>query len=133
MGFHIRSLESEWIVSGNGSRRHREDVLKKEARDPSPLSLSNCPVFKSLRLRRGSSSSVTGAVWSTDLWLMEGGAGEVGGCWKAGTFQSGQQFFITAFLAQSCCRAGRRGLKAARSWISFSPSSFPLAFSYLSV
>lgn len=25
------------------------------------------------------------------------------------------------------------GLKAARSWISFSPSSFPLVFSYLSV
>lgn len=36
-------------------------------------------------------------------------------------------------LAQSCCRGWREDFKAGRSWISFLPSSFPLAFSYLSV
>uniref|UniRef100_A0A0E9XR03 Uncharacterized protein n=1 Tax=Anguilla anguilla TaxID=7936 RepID=A0A0E9XR03_ANGAN len=41
-----------------------------------------------------------------------------------------QQFFITAIWL----RADAGGsLRATRSWISSSPSSFPLAFSYLSV
>lgn len=46
-----------------------------------------------------SSSSLVGAVQSADSpFMADGGRGW--GCWNAGTFQSGQQFFITAFLQE---------------------------------
>lgn len=124
-----------WCRSGDCPFRvHRGRSL--EARDQSLLFPSFLlSFFLSLFiLSCGSSSSLIGAVQSADSpFMADGGRGR--GCWNAGTFQSGQQFFITAFLAQSCCRGSRgKGVfKAGRSWISFLPSSFPLAFSYLSV
>lgn len=100
---------------------------EKEARDASLLSPT--VRLKPLHLRCSSSSSVTGAVWSTDLWLMEGGAGAVGKLARSnqGNSSSLQHFWLRAAAGQG------EGLKAGHSWISFLPSSFPLAFSYLSV
>lgn len=60
--------------------------------------------------------------------------------WLQPYYVSWQPFTTTSYrtldthLAQSCCRGWRGGVfKAGHSWISFLPSSFPLAFSYLSV
>lgn len=129
-------LVQKWRLSVQGSHWNWHRGRSSEARDQSLLFLSFLTVFLSLSfiLSCGSSSSLIGAVQSADSpFMADGGRGR--GCWNAGTFQSGQQFFITAFLAQSCCRGSRgKGVfKAGRSWISFLPSSFPLAFSYLSV
>lgn len=98
--------------------------VKRGERSQSALSLlNNCPARKSLHhLREGGGGVVL--VCDSTVWLMEEGErerrweeeevekeGGGGCCWKAGTFQSGQQFFITAFLAQSCCGPRGRGLK----------------------
>lgn len=71
---------------------------------------------------------------------MPGGGWEMTVAWFRAYFVSWQPFTTTSYetldthLAQSCCRGWRGGVfKAGHSWISFLPSSFPLAFSYLSV
>lgn len=67
---------------------------------PEFLSLTVFLVILSfLSLSCQSSSSLVGALQSADSpFMADGGRGW--GCWNAGTFQSGQQFFITAFLQE---------------------------------
>lgn len=80
-------------------------VLRGER--PEFLSLT---VFLVIFLLCRSSSSLVGALQSADSpFMADGGRGW--GCWNAGTFQSGQQFFITAFLQEQSNRK---------------PSSFPV-------
>lgn len=63
----------------------------------------SCYSLLSLSLLCRSSSSLVGALQSADSpFMADGGRGW--GCWNAGTFQSGQQFFITAFLQEKSNR-----------------------------
>lgn len=94
--------EMETVHSGFTLKlRHRG--RSSEVRDQSFPSLSLLLSFSlfspSLSLSCRSSSSLIG-VQSADSPIMADGGRGWGG-WNAGTFQSGQQFFITAFLQDS--------------------------------
>lgn len=121
-------VEVETVRSGS----HRDTGGPSEARESGLLFSQNC-LSLSLSLSFRSSSSVTGAVRSADSpFMADGGRGRAVGKLarsNRGNSSSLQHFWLRAAAGAS----GGGAFKAGHSWISFLPSSFPLAFSYLSV